>query len=317
MYLLTMNRRLPPLNGVRAFEAAGRHLSFTRAAEELNVTQSAVSHQIKALEERLGVPLFRRMNRALLLTDAGQIYFPVVRDALDLLAAATDRLRAYDASDALTVSVLPSFAARWLVPRLKRFRAIHPEIDVRLQASENRTDFIRENVDVGLRYGTGNYPGLTVVKILHEDVFPVCSPALLDEEHPLKTPSDLRFHTLLHDMMDATCPEWSDWLKAAGVEGFDATRGPLFSDSSMLIQAAVDGQGVALGRSALAADDLAAGRLVKPFDLSFAPDRAYYLVCPPANADRPNVVAFRDWLLEEAARENDTPQVIISPTASH
>ncbi len=297
-----MLRHLPPLNGVRAFEAAARHLSFTRAADELGVTQSAVSHQIKALEERLEVRLFRRLNRTLLLTDEGQAFLPDVREALDLLSAATARLHRGDSSGALTVSVLPSFATRWLVPRLKRFRARHPDMDIHVQAVDRLTDFDRENVDVAIRYGEGSYRKLHVTQILDEDVFPVCSPQLLQGADPLKSPEDLRHHTLLHDEMDAGCPDWADWLTAAGVHGVKARRGPTFSDSSMLLQAAIDGQGIALGRSALAADELVAGRLVKPFDLSISIDQGYFLVCPPETANRPKIVAFRIWLLEEATR---------------
>ncbi len=276
-------------------------MSFTSAADELNVTQSAVSHQIKALEERLGTRLFRRLNRKLLLTDEGQAYLPDLRDALDRIATATDRIMAGDASGALNVSVLPSFAARWLVPRLWRFRQLHPDIDVRVSATEHLTDFSRENVDLAIRFGNGDYSNdLFVEQILHEEVFPVCSPELLGGEHPLRTPEDLQYRTLLHDQMDATCPDWRDWLRTAGVTSVDATRGPFFNDSSLLLQAAVDGQGVALGRSALAAGEMAAGRLVRPFDLKFTRDKAYYFVCPKNCEDRPKVAAFRQWLMQEA-----------------
>lgn len=296
-------RRLPPLNSIRAFEAAARHLSFTRAARELNVTQSAVSHQIKALEARLGVPLFRRLNRALLLTDEGQAYLPAVRDALDRLAEATERLLVGETSGTLTVSVMPSFAARWLVPRLARFRDLHPDIDVRLSASDKLVDFARDDVDVAIRYGRGTYPSLHVTRLLGEDVFPVCSPALRDGDPPLRRLADLARHTLLHDIVDDICPDWPTWLRLMGADGIDTSRGPVFSDSSMLLQAAVDGQGVALGRSALAAADLEAGRLVKPFDVRTPLDVAYYLVCPRSTAERPKIAAFRAWLLAEADAE--------------
>lgn len=292
-----MARFLPPLNALRAFEAAGRHLSFTRAAQELNVTQAAVSHQIKALEERLGVPLFRRMNRALLLTDAGQAYLPQVRDTFDALARATERLVARDRAGALTVSVLPSFAAKWLVPRLGRFRERHPGIDVRLSTDHHMTDFGREDVDAAVRYGEGNYAGLDSTRLMTEDIFPVCSPRLLTGPHALRTPDDLRHHTLLHDDFRV---DWRLWLLAAGVKDIDPTRGPTFSDSSMVVQAAVEGQGVALARSVLSATDLAAGRLVKPFDVSLPARWAYYFVCPVATRDNPRIAAFRDWLLAEA-----------------
>ena len=292
-----MTRRLPPLNALRAFEAAARHLSFTKAAEELNVTQAAISHQVKALEEHLGVTLFRRLNRALLLTDAGQSYLPPLREAFDILAEATQRLLADDTRGALTITLLPSVAAMWLVPRLGRFREAHPDIDVRIDASHHLTDFARENVDVALRYGRGEWEGTRADRLMTEDFFPVCSPRLLDGPSPLRAPDDLRHHTLLHD---DSRTDWTMWFLAAGIEGGDPAAGPAFSDSSLVLQAAADGQGVALGRSALAAADLAAGRLVRPFDISLPSAFAYYVVCPLATADRPKIVAFRTWLLAEA-----------------
>ena len=294
-----MTKFLPPLNALRAFDAAARHLSFTRAANELNVTQAAVSHQIKALEERLGIPLFKRMNRALLLTDAGQAYLPAVREAFDGLARATDRLMRRDRGGALTVSVLPSFAAKWLVPRLGRFRARHPEIDVRMSTDHHMVDFARDDVDAGIRYGQGEYAGLDSVRILTDDVIPVCSPALLKGKHPLLHPSDLRHHTLLHDDFRV---DWRIWLLSAGVNDVDPERGPAFTDSSMVVQAAVEGQGVALARSVLADADLRAGRLVKPFDVSVPARWAYYFVCPLATRDGPKIKAFREWLLSEAEK---------------
>ena len=298
-----MVRRLPPLNALRAYEAAARHLSFTKAAQELNVTQAAISHQVKALEERLGVTLFRRMNRALLLTDEGQSYLPAVREAFDMIDAATARLLAHERTGALVVSCMPSFGAAWLVRRLGHFRAAHPDIDVRLDPSVPLVDFGREDVDIAIRYGSGDWPGLAVDRLMTEDVVPVCSPEVLAGEHPLDTPDDLRHHTLLHDEGQA---DWRNWLLAAGVEGVDPSRGVTYTDSSMVVQAAVAGQGVALARSALAADDLAAGRLVRAFDIRLPVEYAYYVVYPEAYAERPKVMAFRDWLLAEAAREGGT-----------
>jgi LysR family glycine cleavage system transcriptional activator len=299
-----MARRLPPLNGLRAFEAAARHLSFTRAADELNVTQTAISHQIRGLEERLGVRLFRRLPRGLVLTEEAQLYLPPVRDAFDQIAAATERLNKEQTGGALTVSMLPSFAARWMVPRLGRFRAAHPDIDLRITASMELVDFARDDVDVAIRRGGGNYPGLWVLRLFGESVYPVCAPALRDGPHGLRRPEDLRHHTLLHD--DDTSG-WRLWLETIGVEGVDANRGPVFSDSGMLLQATVDGHGVALGRSVLVSADLAAERLVRPFEeISMPFQFAYYFVCPHTHADRPKVVALRDWLLEEAAGEAAT-----------
>jgi len=292
-------RRLPPLNGLRAFEAAARHGSFSRAAGELNVTQAAVSHQIKGLEERLGLPLFRRLNRALLLTEAGQRLFPAAREAFDRIAAATAELQALDQSGALTVTALPSFAAKWLVPRLDHFHGRHPEIELRLMATERLVDFAREDVDVGIRFGSGAWPGVHAVYVADDSVTPVCAPALASR---LATPADLAGMTLLHeDMRPFHVPDWPAWLAAAGVGGIGGRRGPMFSHSHILLQAAMDGQGVALAQLVLAADDLAAGRLVAPFPLRLPVGWGYYVVCLATAADRPKIKAFRDWLIAEMA----------------
>jgi LysR family transcriptional regulator, glycine cleavage system transcriptional activator len=287
--------RLPPLNALRTFEAAARHLSFTRAAEELNVTQAAVSHQMKGLEDWLGLPLFQRLNRRLVLTPEGQQYLISVRVAFDELDG--------DRHLGLTVSVIPSFAARWLVPRLGRFRKAHPRIDLRLAATLQTVDFARDNVDMSIRYGSGRYPDLHATFLMQEEYFPVCSPTLLDGEHPLRGPADMAHHTLLHDEHGPgePNPEWRDWLRAAAVAGVRWDRGPVFQDASMMIQAAIAGQGVALGRTPLVADDLAAGRLVKPFGLALPAGYSYWIVCPKRAADKPKIQAFRDWLLVEAA----------------
>ncbi|NCF29643.1 MAG: transcriptional regulator GcvA [Gammaproteobacteria bacterium] len=295
-----MAKRLPPLNALRAFEAAARHLSFTRAAEELHVTQAAISHQVKALEEHLGRKLFKRLNRALLLSDDGQAYLPSVSRAFTLLNEATDNLVSKQAPGPLTVSALPSFAARWLVPRLGRFRQIRPDIDLRIDPSAELTDFAGGDVDVSIRYGRGKYPGLRADWLMTEDIFPVCSPALLEGPHPLRDPQDLEHQVLLHDDGHG---DWRTWLLAAGVERVDPTRGPIFTDSGMVIQASMAGQGVALARAVLAADELAAGRLVRPFTLSLPSEYAYYLVCPANTAEHPKIAAFRDWLLSEARGE--------------
>jgi LysR family glycine cleavage system transcriptional activator len=293
-----VTRRLPPLAALRAFEAAARHLSFTRAAGELHVTQTAISHQIRALEDLLGVKLFRRLPRGLVLTEEAQRYLPAVRDAFDRIDAATAELIAARGGGPVTASVVPSFAARWLVPRLGRFRAAHPEIDLRISASLHLVDFAREDVDLGIRMGRGHYPGLRVDRLFGESLTPVCAPTLLEGSAPLRRPEDLRHHVLLHED-DYT--GWQLWLELAGVEGVDARRGPIFTDAAMVVQAAAEGQGVALGRMALAAWDLAAGRLIRPFDVSMPHDIAYYLVCPEASAERPRVAAVRAWLLAEAA----------------
>ncbi len=298
-----MPRRLPPLNALRAFEAAARHLSFTKAAEELNVTQAAVSHQVKALEEALGVQLFRRLNRRLMLTDAGQLYLPPLSEAFDAIHAATDRLRAEESAGTLKVSVTNSLAAKWLLPRLPRFRVRHPEIDVLVSAADRLVSFTRDEVDMALRHGLGNYPGLKVDLLMEETVFPVCSPALLDGPPPLRGPQDLRHQTLLHEEVASDeAPDWRAWLAAAGVTSIDASRGPRYSHASLALQAAIDGQGVALGRSALVSLDLEAGRLVQPFGPALPSHYACYVVSPPVTAEQPKIKAFRDWLFEEAGR---------------
>jgi LysR family transcriptional regulator, glycine cleavage system transcriptional activator len=298
--------RLPSLNALRAFEAAARHLSFTRAAAELNVTQTAISHQIRGLEERLGVQLFRRLPRGLLLTEEAQRYAPALRAAFEQIATATEELSASGSGGVLTLSTVPSFAAKWLVPRLGRFRAAHPEIDLRISASLRAVDFAREDFDAAIRMGRGNYPGLRVDALFGEVMFPVCSPRLLAGPKPLSRPEDLRHHVLLHDVdasisaFAAPPQAWRLWLERAGVQGIDVQRGPVFEDSAMLLDAAAEGQGVALGRSALVVADLAAGRLVQPFDISLPFALTHYLVCPEATADRPKIAAFRAWLLAEA-----------------
>jgi LysR family glycine cleavage system transcriptional activator len=293
------SRRLPPLSSLRAFEAAARHLSFTRAAAELHVTQAAVSHQVKALEDWLGLKLFRRQNRNVFLTEAGQAYLPAVREAFDGLADATRRLRQRDGEGKLTVTVTLSFAAKWLMPRLGRFRRLHPDIEFRIDATDRNVDLAREEVDVGLRYGSGSWPGLAARRLLNEELFPVCSPALAAA---LKRPEDLAKHTLLHDDMRQ---DWRMWLLAAGVRGVDPTRGPVFSSSAMCVQAAIDGEGVALGRSALVAADLAAGRLVRPFAVNLPTEFAYYVVYTPQAGELPRVKAFVEWLAAEAATQEE------------
>lgn len=303
-----MGRHLPPLTALRAFEAAARHLSLSRAAEELHVTPAAVSHQVKSLEAYVGVKLFRRANRSLLLTDAGQACLPGLRDGFDRLAEAVQAVHACDESGPLTVSVPPSFGAKWLVSRLDNFRDKHPAYDVRLDASMRLVDLAAEGVDIAVRYGAGHYEGMRVDRLLDEVAVPVCAPSLLEGEVPLRTPADLCRHTLLHHTapyQDDNYPDWGMWLQAAGVvDSCDLARGPTFSMASMAVEAAIDGQGVALVGQVLVADDIAAGRLVQPFELSYPVQFAYYIVSPLAYAERPRVVAFREWLLEEARLGN-------------
>ncbi len=301
-----MSRRLPPLNALRAFEAAARHLSFTRASEELHVTPAAISQQVKALEEYFGVRLFRRLTRALRLTDAGQAVLPSLTEAFDRFAETDRIIRSRGDDKVLVVSVPPSFGAKWLVPRLHRFSEACPDYEIRIDATDRRADFAREQVDVALRYGTGDYPGLAVECLFEELVSPVCAPSLLEGEHPLREPGDLVYHTLIHldwSTEFGAAPDWGMWLKAAGVTGVDARRGPRYSMESLAVQAALAGHGVVLGSAALTEEDVARGRLVRPFPrTAAAPTRfCYYLVCPPHHLDLPKVDAFRRWVMAEAS----------------
>lgn len=301
-----MSRDLPPLNALRAFEAAGRHLSFTRAADELSVTPAAVSHQVNALEQYLGVRLFRRHPKGLLLTEVGQRALPGVSTGFDQFAAALSGLRDQDSGRALQISVTPSLASRWLVPRLEAFRTAYPDIEIRIDAGEQLTDLRRDDVDVGLRYGTGDYPGMHVECIGTQRVFPVCSPWLIDGDRPLREPEDLRHHTLIHvdwERRGMTAPAWRDWLRKAGVASkVNCRAGPRFTHHSMSLQAALAGHGVALGSTLLVIDDLAAGRLVAPFDLVLEEEHCYYFVCLPESVSNPRVRAFRDWIYAELAQ---------------
>ncbi len=297
-----MAYRLPPLNALRAFESAGRHLSFTRAGQELHVTQAAISHQIKALESWLDIALFRRLNRAILLTEAGQRYLLSVREALDGLEGATRQILATGA--ALTISVMPSFGATWLVKRMARVAQQHPEIDLRISADDRSVDFTREDFDIAIRYGRGAWPGLHATRLIRPDVFPVCSPRLVaDGPHPLRAPGDLRHHTLLQE--ETPIFDWRMWLLAAGIDNIDPTRGPRFSHAHVVYQAAIVGQGVAIGATPMVDDDLAAGRLIKPFELTISVDWAFYVVCLERRRDEPNIASLRDWLLAEVARERE------------
>jgi LysR family glycine cleavage system transcriptional activator len=289
-------RRLPPLGALRAFEAAAKHLSFTRAAAELCVTQAAISHQIRQLEDWLGIRLFERRGHALKLTAKGEAYLPELAGALDRIAAATLRLMEPDGQP-LRITVLPSFASRWLVPRLEAFRASHPDIDVRIDSSADVWAFATERFDLGIRSGLGNWSGLKADLIARETLSPVCSPRLVDGPPAIRVPADLRHLRLLHD---TPRQGWRRWCEEAGVDGLDVDAGASFNDASLALQAAVDGQGVALGRLVLAADDLRSGRLVRPFDVVLPNDYSYWLVYPAAALDRPNVVAFRTWLLSQA-----------------
>lgn len=294
-----MARRLPPLNALVVFEAAARHLSFTRASEELHVTQAAVSHQIKAIEDYLGVPLFHRLGRGqgLILTDAGRNYLPRISAALESIKLATDLLVQVRRKRVLNLAALDSFGAMWLLPRLSRFTSQHPDVDVRMTAADVESDGLARNLsDIEIRYGPGNWPQFEVTRFLTESIFPVCSPVLMSGSNPLLQGQDLRHHTLLHDVMTTS---WRDWLTAAAVGGIDAERGPGFNHSNLVIQAAQMGNGVALGRGALVIDAIKSGSLVKPFALSLPAPYAYFVVTTKSGAADPLVQACRDWLVAE------------------
>lgn len=299
-----MTRRLPPLNALKAFEAAARHESFTRAAEELSVTQGAVSHQVKALEAALGLKLFNRERQRLIITEAGRNYLDVVRDALDRIAIGTEHLLKRQKSEVLSVSTSPDFAAKWLVHRLGRFAEAYPGIDLRVSATMHHVDFAREDVDLAVRHGDGDWRGLDVMRLSADRLFAVCSPSLLSGRLGLNKPSDLLKHRLLHldDRM-----AWARWLEAAGVseakQSQGRIQGPILNRASMLIDAAVDGQGIALARTTLASWDLINGRLVRPFKESLRLSKTYWIVCPKAAAKLPKIVVFRDWLLAEVSED--------------
>ena len=294
-----MPRRLPPLNALKAFEAAARSESFTRAAAELSVTHGAVSHQVKALEATLGIKLFRRERHRLVMTEPGREYLAVVRDALDRIALGTERLVQRQSSGVLTVSTSPDFAAKWLVHRLGRFAESHPEIELRVSATAHHVDFAREDVDLAVRHGDGDWAGLDVVRLCSEQLFPVCSPGLLAGRNRVSKASDLLDFPLLRlENWDT----WTRWFAAAGVID-PVAHGPILNRASMLIDAAVDGQGVALARTALAAADLIKGRLMRPIDVSLRMSNTYWIVCPTVTSAMPKIVAFRNWLLAEAAED--------------
>ena len=296
--------RLPSLNGLRAFEAAARHLSFTNAATELNVTQTAISHQIRRLEEELGVRLFVRQNRALALTPEAAQYLPGVRAAFNDLRFATDRLLHKDNENVLTVSTLASLAAKWLLPRLPAFQEAHPGIDVRITTSTALVDFKSGGVDAAIRYGRGHWPGLRADWLMADELFPVCSPALITGSRPLRCPEDLAHQTLLHTSAGYN-DDWRLWLTAAGLPpNISKHPGLTFDLILVTVQAAIDGLGVAMGRTSYVEADIAKGRLVVPFKIALPADAGFYLVSPEARADLPKLSAFRHWLV--ASLQNKT-----------
>ncbi|XXF75009.1 transcriptional regulator GcvA [Myxococcaceae bacterium GXIMD 01537] len=296
------------LNALRAFEASARHESFSAAAAELHVTPAAVGQLVRSLEEALGTPLFHRGTsgrKRLVLTEAAQRALPDIRAGFDRLSVGVARLKEGSSAGVLTVTVSPAFAAKWLLPRLERFQAAWPELDVRLDATTELLDFAARGVDIGVRYGVGGWPGLAAEKLLDEEVYPVCSPALLRQSRRLRRPSDLGDLRLIHDRsVDARAgfATWDAWLEKAGAKGVETKRGLRINNSAAVLQAAIDGQGVALARSIMAHDDLAAGRLVRLFpEVEFPSVLAYYVVYRPECATLPKLVAFREWLVREAS----------------
>lgn len=298
------SNHFPPLHGLRAFESASRTLSFTRTADELNVTPAAVSHQIKTLEERLGIRLFERQNNKLLLTDKGEAYIPSVREALDMILTATDHICTGSDSDTLRISVLPIFATRWLIPRLGEIRDKHPDLNVEISTSYRLVNFNIENVDAGVRYGSGQWPGLAAHYLFGEEVVPMCSPALLGGGPPLATPADLRRFPLLHSARSREY--WRLWLTATGIDDINPYAGFSFSNCLLTLEAARAGLGVAMINRAYLDDRISSGGLFAPFDLALSQNMGCYLVYPKSSAANAKIQKFRDWLLAACA-DSSTP----------
>lgn len=300
---MKMFDRLPPLNSLRAFDAAQRHMSFQKAANELNVTPAALSYQIRQLEDHLGVKLFERLNRAVALTDEGLAIAPGIEDSFALLRRTMARLSRKRADNVLVISAGPAFTSKWLVPRLYRFLACHPTIDLRISSSLAVVDLLVDDVDIGLRFGRGIYPGCKAIRLMDECLTPMCSPLLLEGENALKTPADLASHILIYDethIGQFKLPSWRDWLEAAGVSSLVPQRaGPHFDIADNAIDAAIAGAGVVLGRTVLARADIKAGRLVAPFDLRLKADFAFYAAIAENRIDEPNIRHFLDWIMDE------------------
>jgi len=299
-------RRIYPLNALRAFEASARHLSFVKAAEELSVTPAAVSHQVKKLEEYLGLPLFRRRSQGLLLAESGQMLSADLRDVFLRMDKAVEQVTDRDSQGSITLTVAPTFAVMWLIPRLQKFYTLHPDIDVRISTSLALVDFKRDDFDAAIRLGSGNWFGLESIKLFDESVTPMCSPRLLEGSDAIRTPNDLQKHVLLHNHSmdyDPEAPTWQSWLEAARANNVDASRGIHFSLPDHGLQASMDGAGVVLGWRFLSAKDLAAGRVVAPFELALPLGSSFYLTYPQAHSRRTNITTFRNWLMREVREE--------------
>lgn len=302
-YAGKMTRKLPPLNSLRALEAASRHSSFKLSARELGVTPAAVGHHVKSLEDHFGVQLFIRSPRTLRLTEAGRAVLPILSEGLDKFQEAVDHLDEYSTSGLLTISVSPGFGSMWLVPRLDRFYAKYPDIEIRLDGTDRTVDVARGEADLAIRYGPGNYPNVKEYFLFNQVNTPVCNPSLTKGPNALRTPEDLQNHTLLHVDWKGTDASWRMWLLAAGQSQINPARGPHFTQESMAVQAAIDGHGVALIGNRVIEDHLASGSLVCPFDASLRTplNFSYYLLCSPDRLDNPKTIAFRDWILEEVS----------------
>ncbi len=304
-----------PFSALRVFECAARHLSFKRAAEELFVTPAAVSLQIRTLEQQLGVKLFHRHNRGLTLTDAAKNGLPALSKGFESIVDSVHLIGSTSEKKSLTVWMAPAFASKWLMPRLHRFSRAYPDIDLTISASTNLIDsnttnktipaenFHRDDVDIAIRFGKGDYPGCRIDKLFNVSAIPLCSPELLNGEHPLRCPEDLLYHTLLHDDTQYEGrPNWATWLSSAGINNIDSRHGIHFNHVNLALTAAVNGQGVVLSMAEMASDDIAAGRLVVPFDISLPLIQAYYVITLKEYAEHPRIAAFREWLIEEARK---------------
>jgi LysR family glycine cleavage system transcriptional activator len=299
---MSTRRSLPPLNALKAFEATARHASFSKAAEELHVTPAALSHQIRGLEDLLGLRLFHRRARAIELTDAARLIYPGIRTGFENLRLAVEQLDRARQDRILVVSASPGLTAKWLVPRIYRFLAQHPDIDTRITASTGYANFTTDGVDVGIRLNSGAHPDLHVEKLSDEWLLPLCSPRLLDGEAPLRSAHDLPRFPLIQIDLPGLVPTWDDWLRAVGVEGIDTTRGLRLNVADHALDAASEGAGVVLGYKLVASRDIALGRLISPFGPELPlPGRAYHFVCARGQERRPAVKAFRDWLFAEIA----------------
>ena len=292
-------KRLPPLKAMQAFEAAGRHQSLKKAADELCVTTGAISQQIKLLEAHLEVELFKRLNKSVRLTEAGRACLPLIEQGFELLGDAAAKAQTYSEQKLITISVAPSFGAKWLLPRLEQFRRKHPDIDLRIDASTRLIDFAHDDVDISIRYGAIKEKGMHVEALSHEELFPVCSPHLMTQCASFEALSDYPLLHLERRSADKSFPGWAEWIEANELNKDAFKHGPRFSMSSMVLQAAIDGQGVAMASSVLAADDLKTGRLVRLFPQSLRAKYHYHLICTKSLSQRVDVVKFIDWIKQE------------------